>query len=250
MAKGDDRRVRNTIARESVNAGSRLDKLTSEMIVPTTQKMFNNYDTAANNAFSDYGNIMGEYDNFSKTGGYSPLEISSIRSRALSPLRSIYASANRDVDRQRTLQGGYMPGYGTLKARMARDMGQGMSDAAGDAEANIAQMINSGKRFGTAGKQSLFGTSPGMASTFGNQLLSSTGNWLQAQGLQNQLSLGIMGAQNQSAQLPGNWDHTMNRIGQVGQIGGLLMGIPWGGATGAGAGSVASRYGTAGGGFV
>lgn len=229
MAKGDDRRVRNTIARENLTASKDLDDLRSQMIVPTTQNMFNNYSRSSDQAFSDYGNIMGEYDNFSKTGGYSPLDISNIRSRALSPIRSLYSSANRDVDRQRTLQGGYSPGFGTLKARMAREMNQGMSDAAGDAEAQIAQMINSGKRFGTQGKQSLFGTSPGMASTFGNQLLSSTGNWLQAQGLRNQLSLGTMGAQNQSAQIPGNWENTMGRIGQIANIGGQLMSIPWGG---------------------
>jgi hypothetical protein len=117
---------------------------------------------------------------------------------------------------------------------MARDMNQGLSDAAGGTEADIAQMINSGKRFGTAGKQSLFGTSPGMSSTFGNQLLSSTGNWLQAQGLRNQLSLGTMGAQQASSQIPGNWENTIGRVGQIGQIGGMLMGVPWGGATGSG----------------
>jgi len=226
MAKHDDRRVRDTIARENETASKDLDSLRSEMIVPTTQNMYNNYNRSADQAFGDYGNIMGEYDNFSKTGGYNALDKSNMRNRALSPIRSIYANANREVDRSKSLQGGYSPGYGVLKARMARDMNQGMSDAAGGTEAQLAQMINEGKRFGTAGKQSLFGQTPGMASTFGNQLLGSTSNWLQAQGLRNQLSLGTMQAQQASASLPGNWDHTMSRIGQIANIGKNLASIP------------------------
>lgn len=236
MAKGDDRRARDTIARENVTASKDLDALRSEMIVPTTQGMFNNYNRAADQSFADYGNIMSEYDNFSKTGGYSALDKSNIRNRALSPIRSIYSSTNRDVDRQRTLQGGYMPGYGTLKARMARDMNQGMSDAAGSTEAQLAQMINEGRRFGAQGKSSMFGTAPGMAGQYGSQLLGSTGNWLNAQGLRNQLSLGTMGAQNQSATLPGNWDHNMARIQQVAKIGGDMMSM-WGGNGGGGSSS-------------
>lgn len=223
MAYGDDRRSRDTIAREGVNAGGVINDLRSQMIVPTTQQAYNQWLNASDTANRDYGNIMGEYDNFSRTGGYSALDKSHIRNRALSPIRSMYSGANREVDRQRTMQGGYMPGYGVLKARMARDMNQGMSDATGGTEAAIAQMVNEGKRFGAAGKSNLYGQTPGLASMFGNQLMQSTGNWLQNAGLQNQLSLGIMGAQNEAGRLPGNFEQILNRAGQIGAIGSNLM---------------------------
>lgn len=97
------------------------------------------------------------FRNFAQTGGFSPEDLRNIRARALSPVRATYANAEREVNRQRALQGGYSPGFGTLQARMAREQGQGISDAATNAESSIAQMVQQGKLAGLQGLASMGG---------------------------------------------------------------------------------------------
>jgi hypothetical protein len=230
MAKGDDSRARNQIDQQGGLAQNHLDNLRNDMIVPQAQQAWNDYANARDRSNADYGNIMGQYQGFAKDGGFSPMDLANIRARAVAPIRGVYAGANREVDRQRALQGGYSPGYGVLKSRMARDMSSGLSDATTNAEGMIAEMINSGKRFGVQGQQSLFGTTPGQASFYGGMHNQAMNNWLQTQGLQNQLGLGMMNAQINASQIPGKWEHTMGRIGQVGNMVGNIAGIPWGGS--------------------
>jgi len=174
----------------------------------------------------DYGDISNRYRGFSETGGFSPQDLASIRSRAVSPIRSIYSGANREIDRSKRLGGGYAPGMGAVKSRMAREQSQAVSDAGTNAEAAIAQMVQQGKQFGAQGATSLYGTTPGMASTFGNQVLQSSNQLGNVQQLQNQLGLGRMGAQIQAGQLPGTWETNMNRIKDVGGIAKDVI-FPW-----------------------
>jgi hypothetical protein len=227
MAKGDDSRVRNRIDQQGGLAQNHLDNLRNDMIIPQAQSMWNNYQNAADLGFKDYGNLMSGYENFQKTGGYSPQDIGMIRQRMTSPIRSIYANANREVDRGKALSG-YSPNFNATKAKMAREASYAMGDATNNAEASIAQLVNQGKQFGLQGGTGLYGQAPGMASTFGNQALGATRNWLDTQQLQQNLGLGLINAQQQSAQLPGKWDYTMGRIGQIGNIVGGIAGIPYG----------------------
>ncbi len=152
------------------------------------------YDTAVKQQSGDYGNIMKAYQdyqsgpamtnlvNLSQTGGYSPEDISSIRERGISPIRSVYASANRDVDRTKALQGGYSPNYNAVKAKMAREMSDTISNQTNNVNAGIAQNVAQNKlsiapNFASAafrpieGMQSLYGTTPAMSALFGNQAL-------------------------------------------------------------------------------
>lgn len=94
---------------------------------------------------------MAGFGEFAKTGGFSPEDLANIRARAVSPQRAVYANAQREVNRQRAIQGGYSPGFGVLQARMAREQGQGISDAAEGAEADIAKMTQQGKLAGLQG---------------------------------------------------------------------------------------------------
>lgn len=223
MAKGDDKRVRNKIDYEGGMSQHHLDNLRNDMVIPQAQMAQNNYTNAANRGFEDYGKLMGGYEEFQKTGGYSPLDLSNIRARSLSPIRALYSNANREVDRQKALQGGYSPGYGVLKARMAREMSSGLSDAAQNTEGMIAQLRNQGKQFGLSGASSLYGTSPGLAGHFGNMQNSTMNNWLQTQGMQNQLNLGLINAQQNASQIPGKWENTMGRLRDIGGIYGNVM---------------------------
>ena len=172
----------------------------------------------------DYNNIMGQYQNFAKTGGYSPMELASIRSRAVSPTQAAYQRGMQGISRQRSLQGGYSPGANVAIGRLGREAGQAGSDAATNAEAMIAQMVNQGRQFGTQGQASLYGTTPGATSMFGNQVLEATIQLAGAVG--NEMGFGNQVAQNtiSAGQLPGKGDYALSRIGQIATIGAGVLG--------------------------
>lgn len=184
---------------------------------------------AAGQASADYGNIMGQYGQFAKDGGYSPQDLANMRARAVSPIRSIYSSASNALERQKALQGGYSPNYTAATAKMAREQSQGISDANTNTEANIAQMKQSGRLAGMGGMAGMFGATPGMANMYGNQMLSSSGQGLQASNLQNQLGLGMIGAQINKAGVPSTFSQAMGNIGSVGKAAGQVGGAiaPW-----------------------
>lgn len=190
----------------------------------------------------DYNNIFNRYSQFADTGGYSPQDLANIRSRAISPIRSIYSSAEQGLDRQRSLQGGYSPGFSTAKARMAREQGQLTSDATTNAEAAISEMVNQGRRFGVSGMNQAYSSTPGLSNMFGNQMLQSQGQQLTAAGLQNQLSLGLIGGQQNLASVPGNFDTTLGTIGRIGGMAGGML-YPWLGGGSSAFGAAAGQPG-------
>lgn len=100
-----------------------------------------------------YTNPLREsgYEEFARTGGFSPTDLANIRARAVSPVRAVYANAMQNVNRQRALQGGYSPGYNIMQGRLARQQSSGISDAATNAEAGIAEMVQKGRLAGLAG---------------------------------------------------------------------------------------------------
>ena len=110
------------------------------------------------------------FKQFSQSGGFSPEDLANIRARAVSPVRAVYQNAQREVNRQRALQGGYSPGFGVLQERMQRTQGQGISDASTNAEAAIAELVQQGK---LAGLQGMAGTE---ARTSGSSRGSSGGD--------------------------------------------------------------------------
>lgn len=95
--------------------------------------------------------IVPQWQQFAETGGYTPEGLAAIRSRSYSPIRSVYSGAKRELSRQRALQGGYSPGYSTALGRFAREQGQLTSDAATNAEALIAELLQKGKLAGLTG---------------------------------------------------------------------------------------------------
>jgi hypothetical protein len=212
--------------------------------------LFGDFKNLAGQIRGDYGPMLGAAQNMATTGGISEEDAANLRARAISPIRAVYENSLRNVDRQRSLQGGYSPGYTTAMGRFNREMGQGTSDATTNAEAAIAEMRQRGKlgglsawgsglggqtsgmlgAYGGAGNTlgtmgSLYGTQPGMANLFGSQMLQSQGQNLTAAGLQNNLSLGLMGNQNQVGQIPGNYQNALSNIGGTLGIGARVGGM-------------------------
>lgn len=181
----------------------------------------------------EFSKAMGIYGNMARTGGVS--DQASIRERGISPIRSIYANAQQNLNRQRVLQGGYSPGYTAATTKMARDLSGQVSDVTTVVNAQLAQMIAEGKRSGAAGyaglaaqrnnmmnemtrlnadnklradelnksrgiddakfnassrlqgiqgQQSLYGTTPALANTFGSQVLNAVSQISQNQAAQ------------------------------------------------------------------
>lgn len=92
--------------------------------------------------------VMGQLQGFADTGGYSSDDINAFRSRGLSPIRSIYASALKNLQRQKAIQGGYSPNYGAMQAKLAREQSGIIGQHTMDLNANIAERVAEGKRFG------------------------------------------------------------------------------------------------------
>lgn len=157
----------------------------------------------------DVTNALGMFKNFSETGGYSDADVNALRERSISPIRSIYSNAKMNLDRNKTISGGYSPGYAGAIAKMAREQSNIISNKTNDANAGIAQMVQAGKLAGMGGysnlasseagrgldvskfnanlegdnrnrsldilksQSGLYGTSPGMVGTLGNQALNT-----------------------------------------------------------------------------
>lgn len=151
----------------------------------------------------DYSGLMNRWSEFADTGGYSPETLAAIRSRAISPIRSIYSNAQRNLNQTRALQGGYSPGYSTALGRFNREQGQLTSDATTNAEAAIGQLVQSGRLAGLGGMSGMYSATPGLANMFGNQMLQSQQN-----------ALGLVGAQQNQGQMKGfPWGSVLSGIG-------------------------------------
>lgn len=107
--------------------------------------------SSASGGNNDYSSIMQGYRNFAETGGFSPDDLANIRARSVSPIRAVYANAKRDVERQKSLQGGYSPNYNATMAKLAREQSYTQADAAVNREADLAELIRSGKLAGLEG---------------------------------------------------------------------------------------------------
>lgn len=98
----------------------------------------------------EVGDSLSNLSELSKTGGYSDQGIADLRSRGVSPIRSVYANAQRELDRSKSLSGGYSPNYAATTAKMAREQADKIGQMTSDVNAGIAQNVAS-NRVGLAG---------------------------------------------------------------------------------------------------
>lgn len=77
----------------------------------------------------------------SKTGGYTPSGIADIRARGIAPVRSIFASAQQGLQRQKNLSGGYSPNFAAASAKMAREASDVIAGKETDVNAQIAENV-------------------------------------------------------------------------------------------------------------
>lgn len=92
-----------------------------------------------------FNDLKGKLTENSETGGYSQQEISDLRARGISPIRAIYAAALRNMQRQKSLSGGYSPNYGALQTKLARESSAAIGDQTIKANADIADRVSTGR---------------------------------------------------------------------------------------------------------
>lgn len=109
---------------------------------------------------------FGGASDFLKDGGLSQEDLASMRSRALSPVRAAYSDATREINRTSALQGGYSPNRTAALSRMARERGQGVADAATNAEAGIVGMRQQGRMAGLNAATSMYANMPTFNESF------------------------------------------------------------------------------------
>ncbi|MBI3334571.1 hypothetical protein HYZ97_03730, partial [Candidatus Pacearchaeota archaeon] len=110
--------------------------VTPQMVTPQTAQYRQSQDVTGS---------LANLSNLAATGGLSPAEIADIRARDISPIRSIYANAQQNVERQRALAGGYSPNYNAVQAQMARDEAEQIAERTTAVNAGIAEMRAKGR---------------------------------------------------------------------------------------------------------
>lgn len=202
-------------------------------IAPTT----NNYSKSA-----DVSKSLGDLSDLSTTGGYSPEGIAALRERGISPIRSVFSSAQRNIDRAKGLSGGYSPNYAAVTAKMAREQASEIGNQMNNVNAGIAQNVaanriaaapayasaaagenaartavethnsdiyndinkfNAGNNLDAQktqrtnqlgalnGMTNLYGTTPALTKTFGDQIMQATNAGQNQQQLDTQREVGI-----------------------------------------------------------
>lgn len=191
MAKGDDKRARDQIKNQGTLAQDTTNNLREDTLVPQNQEFWNNYKAATTQAQDEHNSIMDNYKaiantptpgmstfkpitastvnytrnpdlntaiqgykNFSSTGGFSGSDITDMRERGISPIRSVYANATSALDRNRALQGGYSPNYAAVTGKMSRELSGVLADRVQNVNAELAKMIQAGKLQGLSGLSS------------------------------------------------------------------------------------------------
>lgn len=210
---------------------------------------------------------MGGFDEFAKTGGYTPVAIANIKAQALSPIGSYATGAREELDRRRALQGGYAPGFDAASRQIQRDAARNIAETSLATNVGLQDRINQGRQWGIGGltgaEQALAGMQTGNRlaalggeSNVGNMISGYRGqdiaNEMNAQmfnaGQQNQGLGALMGLygmeggwrQNEydrMAQLLGG--QTQGNLGYLGQRSQLAMQPGWGGNLIQGIGSAA-----------
>lgn len=94
---------------------------------------------------------LGKFRQLSETGGYSDADINALRARGVSPIRSVYANAQRNIDRSRALRGGMGSNYNAVNAKMARELADTVGEQTNRVNAGIAEQVAAGKLSGTQG---------------------------------------------------------------------------------------------------
>lgn len=130
---------------------------------------------------------LGGFDEFSKTGGYTPEAIANIKAQAISPIGAYATGTREELDRRRALQGGYAPGFDAANRALQRDTARNIGNTALAANVALQDRINAGRQWGISGLTAAESNLAGM----------QTGNRLSALGGETGVGTNISGFRGQ-----------------------------------------------------
>jgi hypothetical protein len=117
-------------------------------------------DIAERGGFTELGesgirDSISQLNEIGRTGGFSPEDRIDYRARSNAPIRSMYSSGRRDLDRMEAMQGGRASGGAAARLQLMRDQGQQLADASRGTEAALNQQIIANRMSGLAGSGSM-----------------------------------------------------------------------------------------------
>ena len=136
--------------------------------------------------------------------------------------------------------GGQMGGLAS--AESGRQLQAGIANQGADLQAQgmtqgALNNYNQAQLGALGGQTGLYGTTPAMAATFGNQALNASGQWLNAEQMRNQQGQGLLNTQNQSySGMPTQQPWWKQVLGAAGSVMPYLGGFVDGGGFGGGGG--------------
>lgn len=192
---------------------------------------------------TDINPAMSGYSGFASSGGFSPGDIAAIRARSIAPIRGVYDAAKRNVNRAQALNPN-LSNTAAAQAKLAREQSYATSDATTNAEGMIAQLLQQGKLAGLSGMSStglgargqdlsailgaggqqlnalqgmtgLYGTTPGLANMFGQQVLGSAGQQIQSQQLRDALMNSAIQGRLGEAGTPSTFQNILKNTGSI-----------------------------------
>lgn len=132
----------------------------------------------------------GGFEEFAKTGGYSDADRANIRSRATSGIPAAFQRSSDEAARMRSVQGGYGPGAQAMQNKMRRGAAQDAANASLNAETDIMDRVNEGRRFGIQGQAESEGALQSLLT--GNMFKGMTGSGQLDMALANAIQQGRM----------------------------------------------------------
>jgi hypothetical protein len=159
---------------------------------------------------------LSGYNNLAMTGGYSPEQVSALKSEGSDAARSSYATASDAYSRALAASGGYGPSAAGFD-NLSRGASNAASKAAVSTDAAIAQSQVQNQLAGLAGQASLYGTNQQNIQQILASILGNTQNTESQNNTTLQTQLGI-------AKMPGTLTNTVNGISALLGAGGALAG--------------------------
>jgi len=93
----------------------------------------------------------GVFEEFQKTGGYTPEQISDLRARSNSTLPAFYDQVRQGQNRMASIQGGNPQASAAMGLRLAREQAKGMREQSLDTELGLNEQIRTGRQWGAEG---------------------------------------------------------------------------------------------------
>lgn len=165
------------MAKAQTTAATNIAKGASTNVGPDVQPVIDTatgqQQTNINRADQTYGTAQQGYQNFAKTGGFSPQDETTYLNRATQGVSGTYDVLAKQAERQRMAAGGL--GTGGEISQMARQGTQQQANATENAQADLKQMENANKLAGLAGTTALFDTTTNQITAQGAQILQALG---------------------------------------------------------------------------